>query len=168
MQWFDWMSVGILVGVTIIQTVRGVKAGGMGLPMFEALSLIVAAVVATNLSGGVAVLLHADKWLIMTIMFLLLGVGAFLLGRWLYTVTDLSFQSLDGFFSFLFGVAAAYVFGHMVLRILIEFQGATGPIGSALDNAPVAREVFEFHWWNWVVGLLFKAKLGPEFNPDVG
>jgi len=168
MMWFDWMSLAILLVGAIIQTVRGVKAGGMGLPMFESLCLVVVAVAATNLSGGIAQILHAQKAVVMAVMFILLGVGAFLLGRWLYSITDLSFQSLDGFFSFLFGLVTAYAVAHMALRILIESQGATGPVGSALPNAPVAREVFEFRWWNWLVQLLFKAKLGPEINPDVG
>jgi len=168
MFWFDWMSLAILVGGAVIQTVRGIKAGGMGLPMFESLCLVIVTVGATNLSGGIAAALHVQKATVMAVMFIVLGIGAFLLGRWLYAITDLSFQSMDGFFSFLFGLVTSYAIAHMVLRIIIESQGVTGPVGSALPNAPVAREVFEFRWWNWIVGLLFKAKLGPDFNPDVG
>jgi len=168
MQWFDWMSLAVVVGVAIVQTIRGTKAGGMGLPMFEAAGLVLAAVVATNLSGGVGQALHMQKSVVMIVLFLVLGVGAFVLGRWLFSVTDLSFESLDGLFSFLFGVAAGWTIAHMLLRIIVESQGVTGPVGSAMANAPVAREIFEFRAWNWLVRLLFRAKLSPDIDPDVG
>ena len=160
MQWFDWMTLGIIVAAAVVQTIRGNKAGGMGLPLFEAAGLVVAAVAATNLSGGVAQMLSMQKSTVMIIMFGVLGVGAFILGRWLFSMTGWSFQSLDGFFSFVFGVVMGWAIAHMVLRILLESQGATGPVGSAMAGAPVAREIFEFRTWNWLMRLLFKAKMG--------
>jgi len=168
MLWIDWMTLAIVLGVAITQTVRGVKAGGMGLPMFEAAGFVVAAVAATNLSGGIAQALHMQKAVVMLVMFVLLGVGALFLGRWLYTVTDLSFQSLDGFFSFVFGVVVGWIFAHMVLRIIMGFQGTGGSVAAVINTAPVAREIFQFRGWNWLMRLLFRVRLGPEFNPDIG
>ncbi|OYD14778.1 hypothetical protein CH330_07660 [candidate division WOR-3 bacterium JGI_Cruoil_03_51_56] len=168
MQWFDWMTLTIVLGITIIQTIRGTKAGGMGLSMFDAAGLIVAAVAATHLSDGFAQALHMQKYVAMIIIFALLGIGAFILGRWLFGITGWSFQSMDGFFSFVFGVVAGWTIAHMVLRIIIESQGATGPVGSAIDNAIIAREIYQFRGWNSIMRLLFRAKLGPSINPDVG
>lgn len=168
MQWFDWMTLAIVLGVAVVQTIRGSKVDGMGLPLFDAAGLVIAAVAATKLSGGVAQALHLEKTLVMLVLFVLLGVGAFVAGRWLFTVTEWSFGTMDGFFSFVFGVVAGWTIAHMVLRIIIESQGVTGPVGSAIGSAIVAREVFEFRGWNWLMQLFFKARLGPEFDPDVG
>ena len=43
MHWYDWMTLVIVVGGAIIQTVRGNKAGGMGLPLFETAGLLAGA-----------------------------------------------------------------------------------------------------------------------------
>ena len=43
------MTLALMALVTVVQTVRGVRAGGMGLPFFEAAGVIVAAVAATSL-----------------------------------------------------------------------------------------------------------------------
>ncbi len=169
MFWFDWMALAIVLVVAITQTVRGAKAGGMGLPLFEAAGLVIAAVAATNLSGSISNALHMQKATVIIILFLVLGVGAFILGRWLFTVTQLTFESLDGLFSFLFGLVAGWTISHMVLRVVIESQGgSTAPILALMNNAYVAREVYQFRGWNWLMQLLFRARLSPEFNPDVG
>jgi fructose-1,6-bisphosphatase/inositol monophosphatase family enzyme len=64
-------------------------------------------------------------------------------------------------------VAAGWVIAHMVLRIIIMSQGEHGAVAEAMVNAPIAREVYQFRTWNALMQLLFKAKLGPDFNPDV-
>jgi len=168
MHWYDWMTVLILVGVTIIQTVRGNKAGGMGLPLFEAAGVVAAAVAATAFSHSLAGSIHVGEGVVLLVLFLVFAVLAFILGRWLFTVTSLSFESLDGFFSFLFGLVMAWTIAHMVLRVVMVSQGSNGEIAANIANSPVAREVFSFRTWNALMRLLFKAKLGPEINPDVG
>lgn len=168
MLWFDWMTVAIALAVAILETIRGVRSEGMGLPLFDAAGLVVAALAATNLSDGVGQALHLQRSLVMTVLFVVLGIGAFIVGRWLFSVTDLSSQSLNGILSFVFGLVAGWVIAHMVLRIIIASQGATGPVGSMMENAPVAREVFNFRLWNKAIQFLFKVRLGPEIDPNVG
>jgi hypothetical protein len=168
MHWYDWMTLAIVVGGTIIQTVRGSKAGGMGLPLFEAGGVVVAAVGATAFTHGLAGLIHVSESVVLLALFLAFSVLAFIVARWLFTLTALSFQSLDGFFSFLFGLVLAWTVAHMVLRIIIMSQGGNGEIAAQMANSPVAREVYEFRTWNALVRLLFKARLAPEFNPDQG
>jgi len=168
MHWFDWMTLVIVVGGTIIQTVRGSKAGGMGLPMFEAAGVVVAAVASTALYRGLAGIIHVSEGVVLLVLFLGLSVLAFIIGRWLFTVTGLSFQSLDGFFSLMFGLALAWVVAHMVLRIVYVSQGGNGELAAQMASSPVAREVYQFRTWNALMRLLFKAKLGPDFDPDVG
>jgi hypothetical protein len=168
MHWYDWMTLLILVAVTIIQTVRGSKAGGMGLPLFEAAGVIVAAVASTALSHPLAGMVHVGDGVALIVLFLVFAALAFVLGRWLFTVTSLSFESLDGFLSFLFGLVMAWTIAHMVLRIVVVSQGGGGELASNMATSPVAREVFSFRTWNALVRLLFRAKLGPEIDPDVG
>ena len=168
MHWYDWMTVGILVVVTIVQTVRGSKAGGMGLPLFEAGGLVVAAVASTAFAGPLAAMAHMREGVVLVVLFIVLAVIAFGLARWLFSLTGLSFQSFDGLFSFIFGLVAAWTIAHMVLRIVMESQGVNGELATQMANAPVAREIFQFRTWNRIVGLLFRAKLGPEIDPDVG
>jgi hypothetical protein len=168
MHWYDWMTLFVLVMVTIIQTVRGSRAGGMGLPLFEAAGVVAAAVAATAFSHSLARSIHVSEGVVLLVLFPVFAVLAFVLGRWLFTVTALSFESLDGFFSFLFGLVMAWTIAHMVLRVVMASQGSHGEIATNIANSPVAREVFSFRAWNALMKLLFKAQLGPEFNPDVG
>lgn len=160
MQWIDWMTLAIVIVVTVIEIVRGTRAGGMGLPLFDAAGVVVAALAATNLSGPVAQALGLQKSLAMLGIFALLTVGAFILGYWLFGLTGWSLQVFNGLLSFIFGVVTGWAIAHMVLRILLESQGYTGPVGSLMSAAPVAREVFEFNGWNWLMNLLFKARTG--------
>ena len=168
MHWYDWMTLLILVGGTIIQTVRGSKAGGMGLPLFEALGVIVAAVGATAFAHGLANRIHVGESVVLLVLFLVFSVLAFIVARWLFTLTGMSFQSLDGLLSFLFGLVLAWTVAHMVLRIVIMSQGGNGELAANLANSPVAREVYQFRTWNALMRLLFKAKLAPDVNPDQG
>src|SRR5512136_1645883 len=119
MHWYDWMTLAIVVGGTTIQTVRGSKAGGMGLPLFEAIGVIVAAVGATAFTHGLASTIHVSESVVLLVLFLVFSVLAFIVARWLFTLTGMSFQSLDGFFSFVFGLVLAWTVAHMVLRIVI-------------------------------------------------
>jgi hypothetical protein len=166
MHWFDWMTLLILVGGTIIQTVRGGKAGGMGLPFFEAIGVIAAAVGATAFTNVLAGVIHVSESVVLLALFLAFSVVAFIVARWLFTLTGMSFQSLDGFFSLMFGLVLAWTVAHMVLRIVIMSQGGNGEVATQVANAPVGREVYQFRTWNALMRLLFKAKLGPDFNPD--
>jgi positive regulator of sigma E activity len=168
MHWYDWMTLVIVVGGTIIQTVRGSKAGGMGLPLFEAGGVIVAAVGSTAFTHGLAVRIHVSESVVLLVLFLVFSVVGFIVARWLFTLTGMSFQSLDGLFSFLFGFVLAWTVAHMVLRIVIMSQGGNGEVAAQMVNSPVAREVYQFRTWNALVRLLFKAKLAPDFNPDEG
>ena len=168
MHWYDWMTLAIVVGGTIVQTVRGSKAGGMGLPLFEAVGVIVAAVGATAFCHGLAGMIHVSESVVLLVLFLVFSVVAFIIARWLFTLTALSFESLDGLFSFFFGLVLAWTVAHMVLRIVIMSQGGNGEVAAQMASSPVAREVYQFRTWNALMKLLFKAKLGPEFNPDEG
>ena len=168
MHWYDWMTLLILVAVTIIQTVRGSKAGGMGLPLFEAAGVVVAAVGATAFSHSLAGAIHVGEGVALLVLFLVFAVLAFIVGRWLFTVTALSFESFDGLLSFLFGLVMAWTIAHMVLRVVIASQGSNGELATHVASSPVVREIFTFRTWNALMKLLFKAKLGPDFNPDQG
>ncbi len=167
MFWFDWMSLGIVVGVAIIQTVRTSKAGGMGLTLFEAAGLVAAAVGANGLAGSLAQAIGVQPVVMLIVLFLIFSVLAFIFAHWFFGVTGWSFESLDGLLGFFWGVIAGWVIAHMVLRIIIMSQGENGAVAEVMANAPIAREVYSFRTWNALMALLFKARLGPEFNPDV-
>jgi hypothetical protein len=168
MHWFDWMALGIVVVVAIIETVRATKAGGMGLALFDAAGVIVASVAATKLGPGLSQTLKMQPSTVVLIVFIALAILAIVLGYWLFGLTGWSFQSLDGFFSVVFGVATGWAVANMVLRIIMLSQGSNGEVASALAASPVVREIYQFKTWNALMRLLFKAKVGPDFNPDIG
>jgi hypothetical protein len=168
MHWYDWMTLAIVVGGTIIQTVRGSKAGGMGLPLFEAIGVIAAAVGATAFTSGLAGMIHVSESVVLLVLFLVFSFVGFVVARWLFTLTAMSFESFDGLFSLIFGLVLAWTVAHMVLRIVIMSQGGNGEVAAQMANSPVAREVFQFRTWNALMRLLFKAKLAPDFSPDEG
>jgi hypothetical protein len=168
MHWYDWMTLVIVVGGTIIQTVRGSRAGGMGLPLFEAIGVIAAAVGATAFTPGLAGTIHVSESVVLLVLFLVFSFVGFVVARWLFTLTGMSFLSFDGLFSFIFGLVLAWTVAHMVLRIVMMAQGGNGEVAAQMANSPVAREVYQFRTWNALMRLLFKAKLAPDFNPDQG
>ena len=161
MHWYDWTSLAIIVVLTIVQTVRGVKAGGLGLPLFEAGAVVVAAVGATSFYHGVAGSLHINESVALMSLFIGFALVGLVLARWLFALTGITFQSLDGFFSFMFGLVLAWTVAHMFLRIMMTAQGINGEIAANLAGSPVSREIYEFHTWNAIMRLLFKAKLAP-------
>ncbi len=165
MSWVDGMTLALMALVTVVQTVRGVRAGGMGLPFFEAAGVIVAAVAATSLSHELAGSLHVNESTLLLVLFILLSVLAFVLARWLFALTALSFQSLDGILSCLCALVMAWTVGHMFLRIMIG--SADSEYVEAIANSPVAREVLRFRSWHALMRLLFKAKAGPEIDPGL-
>lgn len=168
MHWYDWMTLAIVVVLTIVQTVRGSRAGGMGLPLFEALGVVASAVGATAFTHGLAGMIHVSESVVLLVLFLVFSGVSFIIARWLFTLTALSFESFDGLLSFFFGLVLAWTVANMVLRIVIMSQGGNGEVATQMVNSPVAREVYQFRTWNALMKLLFKAKLGPDFNPDEG
>jgi len=166
MNWYDWITLVIMALVTIIQTVRGTRADGFGLPLFEAAGVIVAAAAATSFAHGLAGPIHARDSTVMLPLFIAFSVVAFIVARWLFALTALSFQSLDGVFSLICGLVMAWAVAHMFLRIMIG--SAEGETAKAIANSPVAREVFQFRTWNELIRLLFGVKAGPDTDPDLG
>jgi hypothetical protein len=155
-----------MAAVAVGQTIRGVKSGGVGLPLFEAAGGVVAAVAATELSHSVAGALHFSESTVMFVLFLVFSALAFIVAHWLAAIWVLSFETLNGALSLLFGLVLAWAVAHMFLRIMIG--SAEGDAADAIANSPVAREVFQFRTWNALLRLLFKAKAGPGFDPTEG
>jgi len=164
MYWYDWLTLAIMVTVIVVQTVRGSKASG-GLMMFEAAGGVVAAAAATAFAPGLAGAIHTNEYTVLFALFVGFLVLAFLLAHWLFAMTGLSFQSLDGILSLFFGLVMAWAVAHMFLRIMIG--SAEGEAAQAIATSPVAREVFQFRTWNALMRLLFKAK-GSDIDPDLG
>jgi hypothetical protein len=158
MFWFDWMTLAIILGVAILQVISGSKTGGFGQPLFQALLICLAAMTAANLAGPLALSVHMQKSVVMLGLFVVLGVGAFFLGRLLHSVTGWSFGAFDGFMNFIFGAITGWAIAYMALRIIIESQGTGGPVAQSLAQAPVASEVYWFTTWGRIMALLFDAK----------
>ncbi|MFO7676280.1 MAG: hypothetical protein R6X12_08205 [bacterium] len=168
MQWFDWMTLIVVFVVAGLETIRARSSGGFGQALFDALCFVVAAVGGTWLAGPIASLLGIDKWIATLAIFVVLGFGALIVGRMLFSITEWSSDSFDGGLCFLFGIACGWIVANMVLRIIIQQQGDLGEVAELLPQAPVAREVFQFRLWNILMQQLFHINLGPEIDVDVG
>ena len=96
-------------------------------------------------------------------LFVAFVIVAFFVGRWLFALTGLSLQSLDGVFSFFCGLVMAWAVAHMFLRIMMTSE--PGVAAEMIAGSPVAREVFWFRTWNVLMRLLFNAQVGADFNP---
>jgi hypothetical protein len=166
MNWYDWLTLAIMALVTIIQTVRGIRAGGFGLPLFEAAGIIVAAAAAPSFARGLAGALHSRESTAMFMLFIVFSFIAFVVARWLFALTGLTFHSLDGILSVFCGLVMAWAVAHMFLKIMVG--SAEGESGEVIANSPVAREVLQFRTWNALLRLLFKVKTGEDTGPDLG
>ncbi|HDR00457.1 MAG TPA: hypothetical protein ENN51_09275 [candidate division WOR-3 bacterium] len=168
MLWFDWMTLGIVLVVAVVETIRARNSGGFGQALFDALGLVIAALGSTWLAGPIADTLGAAKWVITLVAFAILAVGALAGARTVFSAFEWSSDSFDGGLSFLFGVACGWVIANMVLRIIVLKQGDIGEVAMMMPNAPVAREVFQFRTWNILMNRFFKLNLGPRIDLDVG
>lgn len=166
MNWYDLLTLGIMIVVTAVQTIRGIRAGGMGLPLFEAAGVVVAVAAVTALSHDLAGAIHVEESTVMFALFVAFLIVAFFVGRWLFGLTGLSLQSLDGVFSFFCGLAMAWAVAHMFLRIMMTSE--PGAAAEMIASSPVAREVFWFRTWNVLMRMLFNSNISPELDPDVG
>jgi len=166
MDWYDWVTLVIMAVVIIAQTVRGIRAGGIGVPLFEAAGGVVAAVATTAVSRGVADATHLNEGTVMFVLFLAFLALAFVVAHWLSALVPLPFQSLDGILSVLCGLVLAWAVGHMFLRIMIGSE--EGEMAQAIVYSPVAREVFQFRTWNELMQMLFGATADPSFKPTEG
>jgi len=164
MYWHDWVTLAIMATGIVVQTVRGSKTSG-GLMMLEAAGGVIAAAAATASAPGLAGAIHTSEYTVLFVLFVVFLVLAFLIAHWLYAMTGLSFQSLDGILSLFFGLVMAVTVAHMFLRIMIG--SAEGESAQVIANSPVAREVFQFQSWNSLLQLLFKTKAS-DVNPDLG
>lgn len=176
MKSYDWVCIGIMLVGAIVQAIRASKSGGMGLPLFEALGVIVAAVGANKLGPMFGLAMHVQAWIVMLVIFVVLSVVAFLVARWLFSILAWSFESMDALFGALWGVVLGWAVASVVLHVVVEIQGPGGALAAVAMNPeaevraqmPIVNEVLNFRTWKALMGLLFKAKLGPEFNPDIG
>lgn len=168
MFWTDWLSLAVVLGVAIIQTIRTSKAGGMGLTLAEMFGVVASAVAATTFAPALARGLKVTTPVTLVILFLGFALLSFIFARWFFGVTQWSFESLDGFLGFVFGFVTGWAVAHMILRIIIESQGIQSPTALSITSGPIAREVFYFKTWNALMQLLFKVRLGPQLNPDLG
>jgi hypothetical protein len=164
--WYDWIILVLMAIVTGVQAVRGIRAGGMGLPLFEAAGVVVAAAAATSWAHTFAGPIHARDTTVMFVLFIVFSVLAFFVARWLYEMTALSLQPFDGILSVLCGFVMAWAIANMFLRIMIG--SAEGESAKLIANSPIAREVYQFQSWNALMRLLFKTKPGPGFDPTEG
>lgn len=164
MEWHDLVALAIMVTVVVVQTIRGTRAAG-GLPLFEAAGGVIAAAAAASFAPGLAGATHVSEYTVMFVLFVAFLALAFLLAHWLFAMTALSFQSLDGIISLVCGLVLAWAVAHMFLRIMVG--SAEGESAQAIANSPVAREVFQFRTWNALMRLLFGTK-APDIDPDFG
>lgn len=162
MNWYDWLTLVIMALVTFIQTIRGIRAGGFGLPLFEAAGVVVAAVAATSFARGLAGALHSRESTAMFVLFIAFSFAAFVVARWLFALTALTFHSFDGILSVSCGLVMAWAVAHMFLKIMIGSADSESP--DVVANSPVAREVLQFRTWNALLRLLFKAKTGQDMD----
>lgn len=166
MNWYDWITLVIVALVTVIQTVRGVRAGGMGLPLFEAAGVVLAAVAATAFAHTLAGPIQARDTTMMLVLFIVFSVLAFFVARWLFALTALSLQPFDGILSVLCGLVMAWAVAHMFLRIMVGSAGSES--ADIIANSPIVREVYQFQSWKALMRLLFETKAGPDFDPTEG
>ncbi|MEO0067664.1 MAG: hypothetical protein ABIK23_00805 [candidate division WOR-3 bacterium] len=167
MRWFDWVSIGIVVAMAIIQTVRTSKAGSMSLALFEMGGLIVAALGANVFAGPVSQAIGMQRAIVLIVLFFIFTMLGFFFAQWLFATIGWSFAPFDTFLGLIWGVAAGWVIAHMVLRIIMELQGPKGAVASTIGNAPVAGEIYYFKGWNALMRFLFKVGLGPDSTLDV-
>ncbi len=140
----------------------------MGLTLFEMIGLVASGVAANTFSPPIAQLIGVPPVVVLIVLFIGLMVLSLIFARWLFGLTGWTFGSLDGFFGFVWGFVTGWVIAHMILRVVITSQGPQGAVAMNILNAPLAREVYYFKTWNAIMNLLFKVRLGPEFNPDIG
>ena len=164
MQWFDWMTAGIILAVAIVEFVRARTSGGFGQVLFDAIALIIAALGSTWLAQPLGSVIGGERWLLTLILFAVLSIGVLIISRVLFSFTEWSSDSFDSLLSILFGIACGWIIANMVLRIIILKQGDLGPVNAMMANAPIAREVFQFRLWNSLIEWFSNLNLGPEVD----
>ena len=162
MHWYDWTALLIIAASTVIQIVRGSRAG-FGLPLLEAAGAVVAAVAATAFSRGLAEVIRVHQGVTLLVLFVVFTGIAFIFARWLFALTGWSFQSYDGAYSIPFGLVMGWAMAHVFLGMVVASQGANG-VATQMAHAPVAREVYQFRTWNALIAPFTTNRNAPNFQ----
>ncbi len=159
----DILGIGVILFFAILQTIRG--RNGMGKPLFEMIGVIIAAFASVSWYEGLAKISGISPALAIAILFILLGFLSIFFANLLFSITDWSFESLDMFFSFFFGIALGWAVSHILFNLLILSYGKASPFAYAVEESRVAKEILEFKTFKAIIALLYRAKLGPEITP---
>jgi hypothetical protein len=162
MHWSNWLALGVIVVSAIIQAVRGKKSESMGLLFFEFVGLVLAAVAATGLTRVIGKSVGMSETWLLIVLFVLIGVALMFLARVVANAVSWSFDSGSTLLGLFWGAALGWVLAHMVLRVIIGFQGPDGEVAIMAEQGPITREVYLFTSWNWLMKAIFNINLGPR------
>ncbi len=160
----DILGILILLFFALLQAYRG--RDGMGRPFFEMLGGIIAIAATISWSEGLARSLGVAEWLSLLLLFIFTGFFSFLFANLLANIAEWSFGSLDSFFSFFFGLALGWAVAYFLFRFLVLILGKDSAFAYNLEDSRLAKEILEFKFFKSLLGLLYRARLGPEITPE--
>lgn len=162
MHWSNWLALAVIAISAVIQAIRGKKAESMGLLFFEFAGLALAALAATALTRVLLPSLGLSESWLLVVLFVLIAAAMMFLARVVATAVSWSFESGSTLLGLFWGAALGWVLAHMVLRVIIAFQGPDGEVALLAEHGPVMRQVYLFEWWNWLMKAIFNVNLGPR------
>ncbi len=160
MKWFDFVVLGVMLGIIILQTTRAGK--GMGLILLEAIGLMGCARLAISIYEPISQSLAISKPLAFTGIFVLCGIIWIVMAAILNNLTQWSWGQFDNILGFFFGVVCAWTIGFMFLRGLVLYYGPESTTAGKVVESPVTKEVMNFRTINSLFNLLNRARIAEE------
>jgi uncharacterized membrane protein required for colicin V production len=160
MKWFDFVVLGIILLVIILQTIRAGK--GMGLILLEAVGLLGCAKLTLSVYERVSQAVSISQPLALGGIFVISVIIWIIVAAILNNLTQWSWGQFDSFLGFIFGIVCAWTVGHMFLRFLILLYGPESTTASLIIESPVTKEILYFKTFTALFNLLNSARIGQE------
>lgn len=150
---FDWILIGIIAVIILIQTYRGAK--DLDLVLFEMIAFLIAGRLSLQWSGSFSRMFVMNPGFILLFMFVLFTVILLIVARVVAKYAQFTLAPIDTWLSFIFGFITSWIIIFVFLRMLllaypqgttfrVLFTETNVSIYEVIKKSEVSEQILEF------------------------
>jgi uncharacterized membrane protein required for colicin V production len=155
--WIDLLIVAVVAIVVIFEVRRDFGQG-----IFDALAVLLSVRLALWVypvaAHAVPLAVHDNTnkgvWLLLS--FALIVTGAMILSRFAHEATQWSLEAFDPAFGFVFGVTAAVMISHLIVKSVVIFYAAKQGMPKCIAESALGGELLTFKTYHHIRDFIFQ------------
>ncbi|MEO0076266.1 MAG: hypothetical protein ABIK19_01180 [candidate division WOR-3 bacterium] len=154
MSGLDWLLIIIIIVITGIQIIRGLK--DFDLVLYETITLIVAVAMSVKWHLAIANKFNFSPSLVLLFLFLIIEIILLLIANFIAHYTEFSWEPFNGFICFFLGLICSWTILHLLLRVVSLQTDIKIPIltKSSIESSVIAQELLKFKIYNAIINFL--------------